>query len=123
MTRGPNDHFLANYFGIDAWSPDFRYLVALETDIRDQLPDGRPCTVGLVDLADANRFIPVMETRTRNLQEAAMDAGEAYAVSVSGTATIGGKDATFYAKTFATDPSVIYRWRDEMADLIEEAYF
>ena len=31
-------------------------------------------------------------------------AGEAYAVSVSGTAIIGGKDATFYAKTFATEP-------------------
>ena len=74
VTRGPHDHFLANYFGIDAWSPDFRYLLALETDIRDQLPDGRPCTVGLVDLADGNRFIPVMETRTWNFQEAAMDA-------------------------------------------------
>lgn len=31
-------------------------------------------------------------------------AGEAYAVSVSGTATIGGKDATFSARTFATEP-------------------
>ncbi len=72
VTRAPHDHFLANYFGIDAWSPDFRYLLALETDIRDQLPDGRPCTVGLVDLADGDRFIPVMETRTWNFQEAAM---------------------------------------------------
>ena len=72
VTRGPFDHFLANYFGIDAWSPDFRYLLALETDIRDQLPDGRPCIVGLVDLADGNRFISVMETRTWNFQEAAM---------------------------------------------------
>ncbi len=72
VTGGPHDHFLANYFGIDAWSPDFRYLLALETDIVDSLPDGRPCTVGLVDLADGNRFIPVMETRTWNFQEAAM---------------------------------------------------
>ncbi len=72
VTRGPKEHLLANYFGIDAWSPDFRYLLALETDIRSSLPDGRPCTVGLVDLADGNRFIPVMETRAWNFQEAAM---------------------------------------------------
>ena len=39
VTRAPHDHFLANYFGIDAWSPDFRYLLALEPDIRDQLPE------------------------------------------------------------------------------------
>ena len=72
VTRGPKEHLLANYFGIDAWSPDFRYLLALETDIVHSLPDGRPCDVGLVDLADGNRFIPVMETRTWNFQEAAM---------------------------------------------------
>ena len=72
VTQGPHDHFLANYFAINAWSPDNRYLLALETDIKDELPDGRPCTVGLVDLADGNRFIPVMETRAWNFQEAAM---------------------------------------------------
>ena len=72
VTRGPHEHLLANYFGINAWSPDLRYLLALETDIRHGLPDGRPCTVGLVDLADGNRFLPVMETRTWNFQEAAM---------------------------------------------------
>ena len=72
VTSGPREHFLANYFGINAWSPDNRYLLALETDLKDELPDGRPCTVGLVDLEDANRFIPVTETRTWNFQEAAM---------------------------------------------------
>lgn len=72
VTCGPKEHLLANYFGIDAWSLDMRHLLALETDIVDTLPDGRPCTVGLVDLADGNRFIPVMETRTWNFQEAAM---------------------------------------------------
>ena len=72
VTRGPHEHLLANYFGINAWSPDSRYLLALETDIVSGLPDGRPCTVGLVDLEDGNRFIPVMETRAWNFQEAAM---------------------------------------------------
>ena len=72
VTQGPHDHFLANYFGINAWSPDNRYLLTLETDIKDELPDGRACTLGLVDLEEGNRFIPVMETRAWNFQEAAM---------------------------------------------------
>lgn len=72
VTRGPHEHLLANNFGINAWSPDLRHLLALETDIRRGLPDGRPCTVGLVDLADGNRFVPLMETRIWNFQEAAM---------------------------------------------------
>ena len=72
VTSGPHDHFLANYFAINAWSPDNRYLLTLETDIKDRLPDGAPCTLGLVDLEDGCRFIPVMETRAWNFQEAAM---------------------------------------------------
>ena len=72
ITTGPHDHFLANYFGINAWSPDNRYVLALETDIKDQLPDGRPCTLGVVDTEDSNRFIPVTTTRCWNFQEAAM---------------------------------------------------
>lgn len=72
VTSGPHDHFLANYFAINAWSPDNRYLLALETDLKDKLPDGEPCTLGLVDLADDNRFIPVTTTRCWNFQEAAM---------------------------------------------------
>ena len=72
VTQGPHDHFLANYFAINSWSPDNRYLLTLETDIKDKLPDGAPCTLGLVDLADSNRFISVMETRAWNFQEAAM---------------------------------------------------
>ena len=72
VTGGEHDHFLANYFGINAWSPDNRYLIVLETDIKDRLPDGEPCTIGLVDLQDGNRFIPVTTTRCWNFQEAAM---------------------------------------------------
>ena len=72
ITTGPHDHFLANYFGINAWSPDNRYVLALETDIKDQLPDGRPCTLGVVDTVGGNSFIPVTTTRCWNFQEAAM---------------------------------------------------
>ena len=72
VTAGPHDHFFANYFGINAWSPDNRYLLVLETDLKDRMPDGEPCTLGLVDTADGNRFIPVTTTRCWNFQEAAM---------------------------------------------------
>ncbi|HNX03938.1 MAG TPA: beta-N-acetylhexosaminidase [Opitutales bacterium] len=72
ITQGPHDHFFANYFAINAWSPDNRYTLVLETDIKDKLPDGAPCTLGLVDTQDGNRFIPVTTTRCWNFQEAAM---------------------------------------------------
>ena len=72
VTQGPYDHFLANYFAINAWSPDNRYLLVLETAIKDKLPDGTPCMLGLTDLEDGNRFIPIMPISTWNFQEAAM---------------------------------------------------
>ena len=72
ITSGPHDHFFASYFAINSWSPDNRYALVLETDIKDRLPDGAPCTLGVVDMEDGNRFIPVMETRAWNFQEAAM---------------------------------------------------
>lgn len=33
VTQGPHDHFLANYFAINAWSADLRYMGVLETDV------------------------------------------------------------------------------------------
>ena len=72
ITKGPHDHFFASYFAINSWSPDYRYALVLETDIKDKLPDGRPCTIGVVDTKDGDRFIPFSTTRTWNFQEAAM---------------------------------------------------
>ena len=72
LTTGPHDHFFANYFAINPWSPDNRYALVLETDLKDKLPDGTPCTLGLVDTEDGNKFIPVTTTRCWNFQEAAM---------------------------------------------------
>ncbi|MBR2982748.1 MAG: PD40 domain-containing protein [Kiritimatiellae bacterium] len=72
ITSGPKDHFFANYYAINAWSEDNRYAVVLETDIKDKLPDGRAATIGMVDTADGNRFIPFSTTRCWNFQEAAM---------------------------------------------------
>ena len=72
ITQGPKDHFFASYYAINSWSPDNRYALVLETDIKEGLPDGRPCTIGVVDMEDGNRFIPFSTTRTWNFQEAAM---------------------------------------------------
>ena len=73
ITRGPKDHFLANYFAINAWSKDLRYVAVLETEVNGRLPAaGERCTLGLVDTADGNRFIPVTTTACWNFQEATM---------------------------------------------------
>ena len=73
VTQGPHEHLLASYFAIDSWSPDKRYMLVLETDLNGRLPEpGERCTLGLVDLEDGNRFIPVTTTACWNFQEAAM---------------------------------------------------
>ena len=73
LTKGPHDHFLANYFAINAWSSDLRYVAVLETDLNGRLPEAEErCTLGLVDTRDGNTFIPVTTTACWNFQEAAM---------------------------------------------------
>ena len=73
ITQGPKDHFFASYYGINSWSPDNRYVTVLETEIKDRLSeDGEYATIGLVDLQDNNKFIPVAKTCCWNFQEAAM---------------------------------------------------
>ena len=73
VTQGPHEHFLASYFAIDSWSQDKRHMLVLETDVNGRLPEaGERCTLGVVDLKDGNRFIPVTTTACWNFQEAAM---------------------------------------------------
>ena len=73
VTAGPKEHLLASYFAIDSWSPNCRYLLALETDVNGRLPEaGERCALGVVDLAESNRFIQVSTTACWNFQEAAM---------------------------------------------------
>ncbi len=73
ITSGPHDHFLANYFAINAWSADLRYVAVLETDVNGRLAEaGERATLGLVDTHDGNRFIPVTSTACWNFQEATM---------------------------------------------------
>ena len=73
ITSGPREHLLASYFGIDCWSPSHRYVLALETTLNGKIPDVQDrATVGIIDLQDDNRFIPVSTTGCWNFQEAAM---------------------------------------------------
>lgn len=73
LTCGPKEHLLANYYGINAWSDDFRYLGVLETEINGRLGvAGERITLGLVDTQEGNRFIPVSTTACWNFQEGAM---------------------------------------------------
>ena len=73
VTTGPHEHLLASYFAIDSWSPNKRYVLVLETDLNGRLPAANErCTLGLVDLEDGNRFVPVTTTACWNFQEAAM---------------------------------------------------
>ena len=73
ITKGPQDHLLANYFGINSWSPDGRYVCVLGVDFNGRLPEVTDsATVALVDLQDDNRYIPIAKTTCWNFQEAAM---------------------------------------------------
>lgn len=73
ITSGPHDHLLASYFGINAWSPDNRYVAILETDVKGRLvAEDEAARICLVDLQDGNRIIPIAETYCWNFQEACM---------------------------------------------------
>ncbi len=73
ITAGPKDHLFASYYAINAWSADGRYATVLETDVKGRLAtENDPATLGVVDLKDNNRFIPLTTTRCWNFQEATM---------------------------------------------------
>ena len=73
ITNGPSDHFLANYFGINPWSSDNRYIAVLETTINGRIPEeDEAALIYLVDRGDHNRMIKIGQTLCWNFQEAAM---------------------------------------------------
>lgn len=73
VTSGPKDHLFASYYAINAWSADGRYVTVLETEVKGRLAtENDPASLGLVDLQDNNRFVPLTQTRCWNFQEAAM---------------------------------------------------
>lgn len=73
VTGGEKDHLFASYYAINSWSADNRYITVLQTDIKDRLPlTTDPAVLGIVDLKEDNRFIPLTETRCWNFQEGTM---------------------------------------------------
>ena len=73
ITTGPHDHLFASYYGVNAWSSDGRYVLALETDLNGRLPaPGEKAKVGVVDVQAPGTFITVAETTCWNFQEGTM---------------------------------------------------
>jgi hypothetical protein len=62
VTHGPKHHFFA-YYDKCPWDKTGRYLLAMEIDFYDRQPNpGEPLTVGMVDLKDNDRYIPLDKT-------------------------------------------------------------
>ena len=72
VTSGPNHHFFG-YYDKCPWDATGRYLLALETAFVDRppTPDDR-ATIGMVDLTEENRMIPLVETQAWNWQQGTM---------------------------------------------------
>lgn len=62
VTRGPKHHFFG-YYDKCPWDATGRYLLAMEIDFCDRQPRrGEALTVGMVDLKDGDRYIPLDST-------------------------------------------------------------
>lgn len=62
VTKGPKHHFFG-YYDKTPWDSTGRYLLANEIDFCARQPNaGEELTVGMVDLKDGDRFIPLAKT-------------------------------------------------------------
>lgn len=62
VTRGPRSHFFG-YYDKCPWDKTGRYLLGMEIGFNDRQPKkGEPLTVGMVDLKNGNKYIPLDET-------------------------------------------------------------
>lgn len=72
VTSGPKHHFFG-YYDKQQWDAAGRYLLGLEVDFIDRPPTPEDVAiVGMVDLQDGSRFIPLGETRAWNWQQGTM---------------------------------------------------
>jgi hypothetical protein len=72
VTSGPHSHFFG-YYEKSPWDASGRYLLALEADFTGRRPAAEDvATIGMVDLQDCDRWIPLAETRAWNWQQGAM---------------------------------------------------
>ncbi len=71
-TFGPKHHFFG-YYDKSPWDISGRYMLGLETDFIDRLPDSNDkATIGLIDLKKNNKFKKLGETKAWNWQQGCM---------------------------------------------------
>ena len=72
VTRGPLYHWFAYYDKL-AFDPTSRYTLAMEVDFEDRMPEADDSiTVGMVDLEDRDRWIPLGKSRAWGWQQGCM---------------------------------------------------
>jgi hypothetical protein len=72
VTSGPNHHFFG-YYDKCPWDTSGRYLLALEVAFIDRPPTPEDqVTIGMVDLHEDNRWLPLAQTRAWNWQQGTM---------------------------------------------------
>jgi hypothetical protein len=72
ITSGPKHHFFG-YYDMRPWDAGGRYHLVLEVDFMDRPPSADDwATVGMVDLREGNRFVPLTRTRAWNFQQGCM---------------------------------------------------
>lgn len=72
VTKGPRHHFFG-YYDKFPWNSTGRYIVVLEIDFIDRPNEPEDsATVGLVDLHENNKWIPLAKTRAWNWQQGSM---------------------------------------------------
>ena len=73
VTSPPKEHLLANYYGINVFDSSQRYLTILETWIQEHNPEASDvAALGMIDLKDNNKFIPLAQTYAWNFQQGCM---------------------------------------------------
>jgi hypothetical protein len=72
VTRGPKHHWFG-YYDKCPWDKTGRYLLAMESDFCDRQPNAMDAIgVGMVDLKDGDRYIPLDSTRAWSWQQGTM---------------------------------------------------
>lgn len=72
VTKGPKHHFFG-YYDKCPWDATGRYLLAMESDFVDRQPKpGEELTVGMVDLKDGDKYIPLDKTTAWCWQQGTM---------------------------------------------------
>lgn len=72
VTKGPKHHWFG-YYDKCPWDKTGRYLLAMESEFCDRQPTAKDAiTVGMVDLKDNDKFIPLDTTRAWSWQQGTM---------------------------------------------------